>query len=188
MDGKDKIIEKILSDAENYRASVTLKADEDYDVLVGEATEKASALINAEEEVLKKEQAESLKRKKVVADLDGKKLYLSKKTDAVNDVFSLALNKLNNLEKSAYKTVIERFIKENAKPFSTVVLSKHAPINASDMTESFKDLNLKYRFDGEFSGGVIIENDGLDVNLSFEAVLNGIKEDYETKVAEKLFD
>ncbi len=188
MDGKDKIIEKILRDAENYRAEVTAKADEDFATLVNKAEEKVSATLKGEETILEKEQAESLKRKKVVADLDGKKLYLSKKTDAVNDVFSNALNKLNNLDKSTYKSIIERFIKENATPFSTVVLSKNAPITVADISQNFKDLNLNFRCDGEFSGGVVIENDGLDINLSFEAVLGGLKEKYETEVAEKLFD
>lgn len=190
MDGKDKIIEKILSDAEDYKTATIRRADEDYANLVGEAEVRARQIIDDETEVLQKEQADALKRKKVVADLDGKKVYLSKKTEAVDTVFSSSLEKLNNLDKSTYKSVIERLIQDNAVQNSTVVLSKNAPITADDVLnfDVSKRLNLKVSANGEFSGGVIIETETSDVNLSFQAIVDGLKERYETMVAEKLFD
>lgn len=190
MDGKDKIIEKILSDAEEYKTATIRRADEDYANLVGDAEIRARQIVDAETEVLIKEQTDALKRKKVVADLDGKKVYLSKKTEAVNAVFSSTLKKLNNLDKSTYKSVIERLLQDNAVQNSTVVLSKCAPITANDVLDFdvSKRLNLKVNANGDFSGGVIIETETSDINLSFQAIVDGLKEKYETTVAEKLFD
>lgn len=190
MDGKDKIIEKILSDAENYRAEVVQKADEDYNVFVGSAASQAEKLLKEQETLFETEESEALKRKKVVAVLDGKKMYLSKKTQAVNDVFSNTLKRLNNLDKSAYKSLIARLIEKNAVKGATIVLSTNAPLDVSDVLglDVVKSLDLKVRKDGNFSGGLIIESDISDVNLSFEAITQGLKERYESYVAEKLFD
>lgn len=190
MDGKDKIIEQILSEAESYRLKVVTCADEEYSSAIETATKKADDIIKNEEALLKKEEEEGLKRKRVVASLDGKKLYLSKKTEAVEEVFSLALTKLNNLEKSAYRSVIYRLIKENAEKNAVVSLSKNSPLTVEEVLEFdvCKELSLSIKKDGDFSGGVVIEGKTCDVNLSFEAIIDGLKEEYQTSVADRLFD
>lgn len=190
MDGKDKIIEKILSDAENYRSKIISDADADYEKMTNEARKQADDFLAKEESLLKAEESEALKRKKVVAALDGKKLYLSKKTEAVDNVFTAALDRLNNLERSAYKSVICRFIENNANDGDTVLLPKNTPFTVNEVLafSVVKDKNLKVKDGGKFSGGVIIEGKLSDVNLSFEAVIATLKEKYETYVAEKLFD
>lgn len=189
MDGKDKIIEKILSDADNYRLNVLNKADRDYDLLVGAVKKEVEEELTKEEAFLNDEESKALKRKKVVADLDGKKLYLSKKTEAVNQVFLRALDKLCNLEKSAYTPVIYRLIKENAAKNATVVLSKNSPVSAKEVLELdiSKDLSLSVKENGNFRGGIVIESKVSDINLSFEAIIGDLKEKYETAIAEKLF-
>ena len=106
MDGKDKIIEKILSDADNYRESVTLKAKENAEKVVSDAEDEATRIISEALDFLKKEEEETLKRRKTLAVLDGKKLYLSGKSRAVEKVFSTCLYKLNRLDKSTYKSII----------------------------------------------------------------------------------
>lgn len=190
MDGKDKIIEKILSDADNYRLNVLNKADSEYDLLVGAVKKEVEEELSKEEAFLNDEESNALKRKKVVADLDGKKLYLSKKTEAVNQVFLRALDKLCNLEKSSYKPVIYRLIKENAVKNSTVVLSKDSPLSVKEVLDFdiVKELSLSVKENGNFRGGIVVESKVSDINLSFEAIIGGLKEKYETVIAEKLFD
>ena len=190
MDGKDKIIEEILSEATNYQLEVTKKADDDYQVVVDKAQTLAKENLDKNEQALKLEQEEMLKRRSVLAGLDGKKLYLCTKTQAVDDVFNNALKKLNNLDKSAYRSVITRLIKENATSNSTVILAKNCPFTANEVMtfDIVKELNLKIKDGGDFNGGVIIESQNADINVSFEAIIMGLKEKYETYVAEKLFD
>lgn len=190
MDGKDKIIEQILSEAESYRLSVVTKADEEYSLAIDTATKKAEEIIATEEASLKKEEEEAIERKRIVASLDGKKLYLSKKTEAVDEVFSLALDKLKNLEKSAYRSVIYRLIKENAEENAKIVIAKNSPLSKEEVLDFdvCKKLSLSVSCDGDFSGGVIIEGKTADINLSFEAIIDGLKEKYQTSVADKLFD
>lgn len=190
MDGKDKIIEKILSDADNYRESVTLKAKENAEKVVSDAEEEATRIISEALDFLKKEEEETLKRRKTLAVLDGKKLYLSGKSRAVEKVFSTCLYKLNRLDKSTYKSIICRLIKENAKNGDTIVLAKNSVLNAKDVlsAEEVKKLNLNVKEGGNFNGGIVIEGKSSDLNLSFEAIVSDLKERYETYVSEKLFD
>ncbi len=190
MDGKDKIIEQILQDADLYSKEVTEKADKDYEAAINSAKENAENLLQNARKSFDEEEAETLRRRKVVAQLDGKKLYLSKKTEAVSEVFTRALEKLNKLDKSTYKSIICRLIKENATFGATVIFPKNCPFTQNEVCnfEVVKELNLKVKTSGNFNGGVVIESQTSDVNLSFEAIIDGLKERDETYVAEKLFD
>lgn len=190
MDGKDKIIEQILQDADLYSKEVIEKADGDYEAAVNSAKENAETLLCDAKKDFEAEETETLRRRKVVASLDGKKLYLSKKTEAVSEVFYNALEKLNKLDKSAYKSIICRLIKENAASGATVVIPQNCPFTQNEVCnfDVVKELNLKVKNGGNFNGGVVIESQTSDVNLSFEAIIDGLKERYETYVAEKLFD
>ncbi len=190
MDGKDKIIEKILSDADAYRNSVTSKAKEEAEKAVFSAEEERARIISEALDSIKKEEEETLKRRKTLAMLDGKKLYLSGKSQAVEKVFSTCLYKLNNLDKSTYKSIICRLIRENAKVGDTIVLARNSVLTALDLssTEEVKNLDLKVKEGGNFNGGIVIEGKVADLNLSFEAIVSDLKERYETYVSDKLFD
>lgn len=190
MDGKDKIIEKILSDADSYRQSVVGKAEADADRAIKEAKTEAEKILSEAEALLETEEAETLKRRKTLAMLDGKKLYLSGKTKAVEKVFSSCLDKLNNLDKSAYKTIICRLIRQNAKNGDTVVLAKNSVLSLAEVKnlDELKDLNVNLKDGGNFNGGIVVEGKKADLNLSFEAIINDLKERYATEISEKLFD
>lgn len=190
MDGKDKIIGRILDDAAAYRQDVMTKADEDYDSVLNDAKSRVEAAEQKLKDELEKEETETLKRSEVVAGLDGRKLYLKRKTEAVGEVFSAALEKLNKLDKSAYKSLIMRLIEENAVVGATVVLAENSPLTAREVSDACtqQGINVKVNEGGKFSGGIFIVTDGADINLSFEALVASAKEKYETFVAEKLFD
>ncbi len=190
MDGKDKIIEQILKDADLYKTEVTDKADNDYRMAISSAQKNAEEILTSARKEFCDEEAETIRRRKVVASLDGKKLYLSKKTEAVSEVFLNALEKLNKLDKSTYKSIICRLIKENAQKGATVVIPKNCPFSKGEVYnfEVVKELGLKVADGGNFNGGIVIESQNSDINLSFEAIIDGLKERYETFVAEKLFD
>ena len=111
MNGQEKIIEQILLDANTYSTQLGEKAEAEYNALVEAATENAKKLIEEEAVRAEKERKEQLARTTVIATLDGKKQVLSAKKRAIDDVFTRALESLNNLDKSAYMSIIDRLLR-----------------------------------------------------------------------------
>ncbi|MBR7136040.1 MAG: V-type ATP synthase subunit E [Clostridia bacterium] len=189
MDGKEKIIARILLDAEEYGQEIKNKSQSDYDEAVARARAAADKLISDEVLQAESDRAETLRRRKVIADLDGKKVMLTAKTRGVEAVFERVVERLNNLDKSAYMSFIDQLLSQNAPQGARVVFSKNAPFSLEEAQNlsTVKAKGLSTLMGGDFSGGAMIEGKDADVNLSFDAIVSELKEGLETSVAEKLF-
>ncbi len=189
MNGKDVIIERILKDAQDAALLIRQRAQSAYDEALNAAKKKADEMVKACKEEVAFDKEETLRRRKVVASLDGKKVALSARTKAVDEVFLRVLSHLNNMEKSAYKAFIDKLLVENAQQKDCVILAKNSPLSVDDvlMLSVSKERQLSARKDGNFNGGIVLESKDLDLNLSFEALVSVCKEANQTKVAEELF-
>ena len=189
MNGQEKIIEQILLDASTYAQQLGERAEAEYNTLVETATQNAKKLLEEEAVRAEKDRKEQLARTTVIATLDGKKQVLSAKKRAIDDVFKSALESLNNLDKSAYTSIIDRLLTQHAPENAIVLLAKNTPITERDFSalESVKAKNLSVEFGGDFLGGVIVKTPTADVNLSFEAILQELYDGLVSSVAERLF-
>ncbi len=189
MNGQEKIIEQILLDASIYAQQLGERAEAEYNTLVETATQNAKKLLEEEAVRAEKDRKEQLARTTVIATLDGKKQVLSAKKRAIDDVFKSALESLNNLDKSAYTSIIDRLLTQHAPENAIVLLAKNTPITEQDFSalESVKAKNLSVEFGGDFLGGVIVKTPTADVNLSFEAILQELYDGLVSSVAERLF-
>lgn len=189
MNGQDKIIEQILLDASTYANQLQERAEGEFTDLCDAATKRAEDLVCEEAKKQEKERQDQLARTKVLATLDGKKQILSAKKRAIDDVFSRALEMLNNLDKPAYLAIIDRLLNEHAPQNATVLLAKNTPLNKGDFDalSSVKAKSLSVEFGGSFSGGAVIKTQEADINLSFEAILQEKYDALSPIVAEKLF-
>ena len=189
MNGQEKIIEQILLDASTYAQQLGERAEAEYNTLVETATQNAKKLLKEEAVRAEKDRKEQLARTTVIATLDGKKQVLSAKKRAIDDVFKSALESLNNLDKSAYTSIIDRLLTQHAPENAIVLLAKNTPITEQDFSalESVKAKNLSVEFGGDFLGGVIVKTPTADVNLSFEAILQELYDGLVSSVAERLF-
>lgn len=190
MDGKDKIIEEILNQANVYANSTTEKAQALYDSLISNANVRAEEIISNTISACENEQAETLKRREVVAKLDGKKLYLSNKTKAVDKVFENTLEKLNNLDKPTYRSFIALLINKYVSNNERIILAKNCPFSVDEVSkfEEVKSKQIKVLPNGNFNGGIMVQSQSADINLSFEAIIKSVKEGLETKIAQSLFE
>lgn len=188
---KEAIIDKILSDA-------NLKGD----AIIGEANEKANEIIslaaNQCKDYLYKSKTEIDKltleideRSRSVAELDARKLLLAAKAQVLDSVYAKTLEKLRNLDKEQYSALIFSML-ENAKDGDVVTVSEREKdiVTKESLADFAKkkgiSLTLADKF-GDFDGGVIISENGVDNNFTLEVEVALLREQTETKIAKEIF-
>lgn len=188
---KEAIIDKILSDA-------NLKAD----AVIGDANAKADEIISLAAEQCKsylyQSKAETDKmaldvdsRSRSVAELDARKLQLAAKTKVLDSVYASVLDKLRNLDKERYSALIFAML-DNAKDGDVVTVSeREKDIVTKQSLDEFankKGITLTLcEKTGDFDGGVVISENGVDKNFTFEVETALLREQTETKVAKEIF-
>ena len=188
---KEAIIDKILSDA-------NLKGD----AIIGEANEKADEIISLAAKQCKdylyqsKTEIDRLtleidERSRSVAELDARKLLLAAKTQVLDSVYAKTLEKLRNLNKEQYSALIFSML-ENAKDGDVVTVSEREKdiVTKESLADFAKkkgiSLTLADKF-GDFDGGVIISENGVDNNFTLEVEVALLREQTETKIAKEIF-
>lgn len=188
---KEAIIDKILSDA-------NLKGD----AIIGEANEKADEIISLAAKQCKdylyksKTEIDRLtleidERSRSVAELDARKLLLAAKTQVLDSVYAKTLEKLRNLDKEQYSALIFAML-ENAKDGDVVTVSEREKdiVTKESLADFAKkkgiSLTLADKF-GDFDGGVIISENGVDNNFTLEVEVALLREQTETKIAKEIF-
>ena len=192
MNNKEVIIEKILKDAMAVSEENVSKAQKEADGILEAA--KAVAKEYADEQLPKADhQAEEIiSRRAMVANLDCKKIILSKKTGIVNGVFDSVANTMRTKDKKAYLELIKNMIKSSADDNDQVVIcEKDKDIITQKEIDSIsktlgKKLTLSKKF-GDFDGGVMLCGDKFDKNLTFALEFEQIKDEQEEKLAKILF-
>lgn len=188
---KEAIIDKILSDA-------NLKGD----AIIGEANEKANEIISLAAKQCKdylyqsKTEIDRLtleidERSRSVAELDARKLLLAAKAQVLDSVYAKTLEKLRNLDKEQYSALIFSML-ENAKDGDVVTVSEREKdiVTKESLADFAKkkgiSLTLADKF-GDFDGGVIISENGVDNNFTLEVEVALLREQTETKIAKEIF-
>ena len=190
MDGKEAIIAKIISDAED-RAREKTHAAEVYAVSTRENAEKWARTFSAEQEkLLDKDVNDMVARRKIVAELDVRKNILKAKQTILNEIFVSAEKKLCSADKKSYLKFVLKNIAESADDGDEVVLSCDGVLTEKDLTESaiFKARNLKIaKIRGNFVGGVMLIGKTCDKNLTFHEIVLSEKAEKASYLAKQLF-
>ncbi|MGL4772896.1 MAG: V-type ATP synthase subunit E [Clostridium sp.] len=190
---------KILKDAEERRESILASAEEEKNKILGKNKEEAKKV---EAEILEKARLEATSRKERIissAELEVRNNKLKAKQVVIEEVFSKSVEKLCELDNSElvefFKNSIlslditgeEKVIlnSEGKKVITQEVLStvnkelsskgKNGKLALSDDTRNFK-------------GGFILEKDGIEINNTFEALVNSLRDELEFEVANSLFN
>ena len=142
MNGQDKIIEQILLDASTYANQLQERAEGEFTDLCDAATKRAEDLVCEEAKKQEKERQDQLARTKVLATLDGKKQILSAKKRAIDDVFSRALEMLNNLDKPAYMVLSTDYLMSTHRKTPPFCLQKTHRLQKGILT-LYQQLKLK---------------------------------------------
>lgn len=188
---KEAIIEKILSDAEiranSFIEEQTAKANE----ILADAAEQCKSYYYTFKAETDKMVAELQSRAKTVAELDARKLMLASKTKVLDSVFERAVEKLAKLDKEQCKKLLLAMLVSSAEEGDVITLGKAQAdcIGEDDVAAVAKQkgINLSLSSEqGDFDG-MMLSNNGVDKNLTFEVEVALLREETETQIAKEIF-
>lgn len=190
MDGKDAIIEKILSDAQLEADEVLRVANDKISERIADANDWSNQYIETQKAAIESERAENLFRRKTVAGLAARKIELKEKQAVLEKTFALALDKLCSLTKKEYLSLVEKNLTLYADQADEVVLSCDKVLSAEDIEKlkitKSKKLTVS-KTAGDFKGGIKLIGKVSDKDLTFKSLIETAKADMTVKVAQVLF-
>lgn len=191
MQGKEKIIDDILSSARNTAAA-----------MIEEATAERDASVEALRAELEKAEAAAAEKTRAAADavyagqvklgeLESGKLMLKAKQDCVAAVYAAVREKILGLSDAKYLELMQKLIVRYCEDGDEVIAAK---ADAKRVTAAWvkkvatagkKKLTLSSEH-GDFAAGVILRNARYDRDLTVDELIADLKDRTESEVVQKL--
>lgn len=197
-EGAERIIQRILDDANSKAEAIKAVAAEQYNTAENEARQKAARKQEQILEHARKEAEEQKRRILGVAQLEARKDLLSAKQELISESFQKSLDQLVNMDDRSYLTVIRSMLLSLVETGTERVICSAGDRNR--ISESFlKEVNealVKKGKKGNLTlakeprdiwGGFILEAEGAEINCSFDSLLKMKRDDLEPEVAAVLF-
>jgi len=170
--------QKALSELE---ASLATKLAE----LDAEQEKKKEGLKEDYKERVAKKASSIEKKMQAKANMEKKTLILAAKREALESAFDEAIKAL--VDSNDYTDTLTKLIANADLKDATVIAAKgKKPETINALKAAKKD--YKVTNEGSFSGGVILQGSDVEVDLSFETLVNELRGDLETDIAHKLFN
>lgn len=193
----EKIIQRILEEAREKAQAIRAEAESAAGSVVSEARERAQILTQKADAAAKDSLSDAERRFVAVAELDAKKYRLGAKIQVLDEAFREAESAFLAMEPAAYRAVYERIV------LSAVSSGREGIAPAADETrldQGFVDgVNATLRAQGrtgelvlmpkreDISGGLILLEGSMEINLSTAAVMRQVREEIEGQTADLLF-
>ncbi|MGB4439494.1 MAG: V-type ATP synthase subunit E family protein [Sedimentibacter sp.] len=189
----ENITTNILSDADIVAEISLMNAEKTKQDIINNAKNEAESIKKTAAEKAEKE-ADNLKSRKVSsAELQGRKMMLSAKQEAIKKGFDAALNKLKKMSEDEYVSFLSDEIVKVPNCEGTVILNEQDREKIGEKLVRAVNDRLK----GEkialsnktvqSSGGFVLKNGDIEINSTFETLLDSIKDELTFEVANALF-
>lgn len=195
MSNINNLTSKIVKDAEDKKVAILAEAEKEKNKILSKKQEEASI---AEKIALEKAKREAVSRKERIissAQLQARNEKLQAKQEIISEVFTTSIETLCNISENEFKEFIktsilnsdivgnQKLILNNSgkKIVDEILL---AEINKELGSEASITLSEETR---NFKGGFILEKEGIEINNTFEALVNSLRDDLSQEVAEVLF-
>ena len=128
----------------------------------------------------------------IVAGLDAKKVDLGVRQDLVNESFAASLRQMSEMPRDKYVAFANALLKKAVRTKSEVVLvgkgEKYLDKAWLDGFNSANQASLTLSSERlPIAGGFVLRDDRVDVNCSWNMLLEDIRSDIESEVVKKLF-
>lgn len=199
MSNINNLTSKILSDAEERKESILKEANEEKAKIVS----KKEALAKSEEVTMvekAKTEAKTAKERIISgAELKSRNEKLTAKQAVIDKVFENSIEKLCKMSDQEIKEFIKnKIVNADIVGDETIILNEKGNklVDANLLKEINSELLAKGK-KGEltiskevrnFKGGFILEKDGIEINNTFEDLVNSERDDLEFEVAKVLFN
>lgn len=195
MSNINNLTSKILKDAEDKKEVILSEAEKEKNKIHSKKQDEAKT---TEKIIIEKAEREAISRKERIisgARLQARNEKLIAKQEVINEIFETSIEELCNLSKDDFKEFVhssilnsdilgeQKVILNDAgkKIVDEVLLSK---INKELGSKASITLSEETR---KFKGGFILEKDGIEINNTFEALVNSLRDDLSSDVARVLF-
>ena len=194
MSNVKNITSKILKDAEAGKENILAAAEEEKNKIL---SKKASAANEIAQEILQKAEADAKSKKERVissAKLKVRNNKLAAKQEIIDEVFEKSINKLTELSKEQFLNFVKNSILSMNLTGKQILILNETGLKFVD--DSFIDeLNKEAKATialsktaGNFKGGFILENNGIEINSTYEALVSSLRDELEFEVAKVLFN
>ena len=193
MSNVKNITSKILKDAEAGKENILAAAEEEKNKIL---SKKASAANEIAQEILQKAEADAKSKKERVissAKLKVRNNKLAAKQEIIDEVFEKSINKLTELSKEQFLNFVKNSILSmNLTGKQTLILNETGLkfVDDSFINELNKEAKATIALSktaGNFKGGFILENNGIEINSTYEALVSSLRDELEFEVAQVLF-
>ena len=179
--GLEKVKEEIISKAKLNANALIKEGRDEFARMMKDTEEKVKKSKEKIVEELKKIQ-DNIKKKEIASsELEIKKSILEEKKRAIEDVFKEVRNRINSLNDKKREEYVKKLIEKAKKEIDV----KYIYCNKKDgkFVSGFKVEET------EILGGIIAENEGRDVRVdfSYDAILEGLKDNYLQDLGKILF-
>lgn len=193
------LTEKILEEAKHKEKEIDAYAESEKEKIL------SSKIKEAEDErkliLLKAEEEAKTKKERIISSttLKVRNEKLEIKQKLISEVFDKALEELCSMNSSKLKNFIKHTILDlDIEGDETIILNEDGKSKIDD--KFIEDLNfiflarnkkgeLKVREEnGNFKGGFIVEKNGVEINNTFESLMDSMKDELEYEVSKALFN
>ena len=194
MSNVKNITSKILKDAEAGKEKILATAAEEKDRII---SKKVSSANEVAKEILDKAEIEAKSKKERVissAKLKVRNNKLAAKQEIIDEVFEKSIDKLTSLSKEEFLNFVKSTILSmNLSGKQTLILNEQGLkfVDSSFIEELNKKVNAQITLSknpGKFKGGFILENNGIEINSTYEALVSSLRDELEFEVAKVLFN
>lgn len=196
MTGLEKIIEKVNNESGLRSNEIIGKAEKDCEKIFELANEKGKALVD---EAVKNAEAESQNRLDMAvsgAMQKTRQAILKAKVEIINETLGKVLEKIKSLPDEKYFNLVISQAKENAFKGKCV-----AYLNANDLARlpggfeerlcaALKEKGAECSLSkeaGKIESGLVLNYGDIEVNCSFEAIVDSRADELKVKISELLF-
>lgn len=184
MTNLENLTQRILEDAKEEAEEIIRIAEQKKADLINEKVE--SALIDREK-ILKKAQLESnLLKERIISDanLSRRDEILKAKQEIIEKVFEHAMKELQQMDDEEYIHFLQKKLADiELKGTEVLIVPKNKRILIQNL-----NLPIKVCKEETVDSGFIITRDSLQINYSFQSLMDFNREELETLVAQQLFN
>lgn len=184
---------KILKDAEAGKENILAAAEEEKNKIL---SKKVSSANEIAQEILEKAEVEAKSKKERVissAKLKVRNNKLAAKQEIIDEVFEKSIDKLTKLSKEDFLNFVKNAISSmNLSGKQTLILNEEGLkfVDEAFIDELNKNVDAQIILGetaGNFKGGFILENNGIEINSTYEALVSSLRDELEFEVAQVLF-
>lgn len=194
MSNVKNITSKILKDAEAGKENILATAEEEKNKIL---SKKVSSANEIAQEILEKAEVEAKSKKERVissAKLKVRNNKLAAKQEIIDEVFEKSIDELTKLSKEDFLNFVKNtIVSMNLSGKQNLILNEEGLkfVDAAFIDELNKSVNAQITLSetaGNFKGGFILENNGIEINSTYEALVSSLRDELEFEVAKVLFN